>query len=49
MYRNDAAHARNEETFKDPSEVAEIILLANLLHRHLDRVENSNKSLSPES
>ena len=39
MYRNDAAHARNEATFDDPAEVAEIILLVNLLHRHLDRVE----------
>lgn len=39
VYRNDAAHARNEATFNDPVEVAEIILLVNLLHRHLDRVE----------
>lgn len=39
VYRNDAAHARNEEMYQDPVEVAEIILLANLLHRHLDRVE----------
>ena len=39
VYRNDAAHARNREMYQDPVEVAEIVLLANLLHRHLDRVE----------
>ena len=39
VYRNDAAHARNREMYQDPVEVAEIVLLADLLHRHLDRVE----------
>lgn len=39
MYRNDSAHGRDDEAFQDPAEVAEIILLANLMHRHLDRVE----------
>lgn len=39
VYRNDAAHARNKAMFDDPAEVAEVILLVSLLHRHLDRVE----------
>lgn len=30
VYRNDAAHARNQEMYQDPVEVAEIVLLANL-------------------
>lgn len=49
VYRNDAAHARNEEMYQDPVEVAEIILLANLLHRHLDRVEQRLNILSTET
>jgi len=39
VYRNDTAHTLNEEEYQDPTEIAEIILLADLLHRHLDRVE----------
>ena len=39
MFRNQAAHGLKDEAFEHPAEVAEIILLSNLLHRHLDRVE----------
>lgn len=39
VYRNDTAHARNEEAYRDPEEVARIILFADLLHCHLDHVE----------
>ena len=39
MFRNQAAHGLKDEAFEHPAEVAEIMLLANLLHRHLDRVE----------
>ena len=39
MFRNDTAHGVNDEAYEDPAEVAEIILLANLLHRHLNGVE----------
>ena len=39
VYRNDTAHTLNEEEYRDPVEIAEIILLTDLLHRHLDRVE----------
>lgn len=39
MFRNHAAHGLEDDVFEHPAEVAEIILLSNLLHRHLDRVE----------
>lgn len=39
VYRNDTAHARNEEAYQDPEEVARIILLVDLMHSHLDRIE----------
>ena len=49
VYRNDAAHARNNEIYQDPVEVAEIVLLANLLHRHLDRIEQRLNALSADT
>lgn len=48
VYRNDTAHARNEEAYQDPEEVARIILLADLLHGHLDRVEQRSGAPSTD-
>ena len=39
MFRNHAAHGLDGDNCEHPAEVAEIVLLSNLMHRHLDRVE----------
>lgn len=49
VYRNDTAHARNEEAYQDPEEVARVILLVDLMHSHLDRVEQRFNTPSAET
>ena len=49
VYRNDTAHARNEEAYQDPEEVARVILLVDLMHSHLDRIEQRFSTPSTET